>query len=176
MYLTPGAYPAAPTVTSKLHFGFDVKYQSGASVPTGCIQLTFQAANLTFVSTGYQWLVVSGTEAQFQGTGTLNGSGTYMFLITIIDGGKTGPDLIRIEIWNSSAGIIIYDNQPKASNTPAPTTAIGAGNLMMHSKPIQTRGADRKSLVNERNASGWSGVVRDIETAGVPRLSPSINL
>jgi hypothetical protein len=39
-------------------------------------------ANLEFHSTSYQWLVVAGAKAQYKGSGTMNGSGEYGFLLT----------------------------------------------------------------------------------------------
>jgi streptogramin lyase len=63
---------------------------------------------------------------------TCGPDGNYTFLITLIDGGKTGPDLIRIKIWDSTTGTVIYDSQPGAPDTATPTTAIGGGNLIIH--------------------------------------------
>lgn len=132
-YTSPaGTYPATPSAAGKLQFGFDVKYQAGATVPSGSTQLTFTAANLSFQSTSYQWLVIAAASAQFKGTGTINGSGNYTFLVTLVDGGKTGPDLMRITIWDTATGTIIYDSQPGAPDTATPTTALGGGNLKIH--------------------------------------------
>lgn len=132
-YTSPaGACPATPSASGKLHFGIDVKYQAGATVPSGSTQLTVQECNLSFQSTGYQWLVIAGTSAQFKGTGTINGSGNYTFLITLSVGGTTGPNLIRIKIWDTTTGTIIYDSQPGAPDTANPTTALGGGTLKIH--------------------------------------------
>jgi hypothetical protein len=133
-YTSPaGASTLFPSATGKFHFGFDVKYPAGASAPTGSTQLSFQEASLTLQSTTYSWLVVSGSQAQFEGTGTVNGAWGYTFLITVVDGGKSGPDLIRIEIWNTTSGAIIYDSQPGAPDISTPTTSIGGGNIIIHS-------------------------------------------
>ena len=132
-YTSPaGACLATPSASGKLHFGFDVKYQAGATVPSGSTQLTFQECHLSFQSTSYQWLVIAASSAQFEGTGTINGSGNYTFLVTIVDGGKTGPSLIRIKIWDTASGTVIYDSQPGAPDTATPTVAIGGGNLKIH--------------------------------------------
>jgi hypothetical protein len=50
-----------------------------------------------------------------------------------VDGGTSGPDLIRVQIWNSTSGTVIYDSQPGAAQTATPTTTIGAGNIKIHS-------------------------------------------
>jgi hypothetical protein len=42
----------------------------------------FRAGDLDFSSTGYRWLVVAGAHAKFKGTGTIDESGDYGFMIT----------------------------------------------------------------------------------------------
>ncbi len=77
------------------------------------------------------WLVASGGQAQFQGTGTLNGAAGYTFLVTAIDGSIAGgPDRIRIKVWNAYG--VVYDNQPGAPNNAAPTMPLGGGNIRIH--------------------------------------------
>ncbi|WP_376792823.1 PKD domain-containing protein, partial [Thermoflexus sp.] len=46
--------------TGRANFGFVSKYQKGAKVPSGQTQFQFQAGNLNFHSTAYEWLVISG--------------------------------------------------------------------------------------------------------------------
>jgi hypothetical protein len=118
-----GAYKADPTLTGKATFGFVSKYQKGATVPTGNTEFRFQAGNLNFQSTSYQWLVVNqnGTNAQFKGTGTINGSGSYTFVIWATDG---SPDTFRIQITDSN-GNTVYDNGTQQ--------AIGGGSIVIHS-------------------------------------------
>src|SRR5207237_1389380 len=64
------------------------------------------------------WLVVAGARAQYKGTGTINGQGSYKFLLTAIDGdinGGGGQDRFRIKIWyydsNLQQDVVVYDNQ-----------------------------------------------------------------
>lgn len=57
---------------------------------TGNTQFSFNAANLSFSATNYEWLVVAGAKAQFKETGTINGAGNYGFMLTAIDGGLNG--------------------------------------------------------------------------------------
>src|SRR5918995_6503215 len=69
----PGAYTEDPTLTGKATFGFVSKYKKGATVPDGTTEFEFNAGNLYFQSSSYQWLVVAGgTKAQFKGSGTIN--------------------------------------------------------------------------------------------------------
>ena len=128
-----GAYPANPNA-GKASFGFVSKYQKGSTRPTG--ETEFQVADLNFHSTSYDWLVVSGAKAQYQGSGTVNGTGDYGFLLTIIDGqvnGGGGVDKLRMKIWNKSTNVIIYDNQMGAADGADPTTALGGGSIVLHS-------------------------------------------
>jgi len=130
-----GAFTPIPTLSGRASFGFVSKYQTGASVPVGSTEFQFQAAGLNFESTSYDWMVISGTnKAQFKGVGRINGSGTYRFMLTCIDGGKPGgqgADKFRIRIWSDNYGLI-YDNQLNAPDNDDPTTVIGGGSIMIH--------------------------------------------
>lgn len=119
-----GAYLLDPTLEGKATFGFVAKYKKGASVPEGNTEFQFKAGDLNFKSTGYEWLVVAGSKAQFKGVGTINGLGEYKFMITALDG---NPDAFRVKIWyeDGSGEITIYDN---GSNQP-----IGGGSIVVHS-------------------------------------------
>ena len=113
-----GAYAANPTAVGKAHFGFVSRYRKGAAVPTGQTEFNFKAGNLKFHSSSYDRLVVSGARAQYRGTGTINGSGTYRFALTVVDGqqpGGGGTDKFRIRIWSDAAGLV-YDNQMGAGD------------------------------------------------------------
>lgn len=125
-----------PTFTGKAILGFQSRYQHGATVPTGSTEFRFQMANLKFSSTIYEWLVVAGARAQFKGTGTINGSGNYGFMLTAIDGqinGGGGTDKFRIKIWNTNNGdAIVYDNQMGATDSTDPATVLGGGSIVIH--------------------------------------------
>lgn len=131
-----GAYTSDPLLTGRASFGFVSKYQKGKSTPSGNTQFQFQAGNLSFTSTSYEWLVVSGARAQFKGAGTINGAGSYNFLLTAIDGSITGgggTDKFRIKITDLS-GNVVYDNMLNAPDTSDPTTVLGGGNIQIHAK------------------------------------------
>ncbi len=135
----PGSYVPNPALTGKASFGFVSKYQKGANLPTGETQFTYEVANLDFHSTLYQWLVVSGPMAQYKGTGTINGTGNYIFLLTARDGSLTGgntPDGFRLKIMDSTGSTIIYDNMIGATDdmTSTNTQALGGGSVVIHSK------------------------------------------
>jgi hypothetical protein len=62
----------------------------------------------------------SRTLAQVQGSGTINGAGTYSFRLWAGDG---NPDTFRLQIWEQD-GSLFYDN-----GTLQPT---GGGNISIH--------------------------------------------
>jgi len=89
----------------------------------------FNAGDLNFKSTSYEWLVVAGSKAMFMGSGTINGAGDYAFMVSAIDG---SPDRFRIRIWDKVTGVVIYDNQIGAAETANPTTTLGGGSITIH--------------------------------------------
>ncbi len=131
-----GAYPADPDLAGKANFGFVSKYKKGATAPTGSTEFQFHAGNLNFHSSNYEWLVISGSRAQYKGTGTINGAGAYNFLLTATDGqvnGGGGLDKFRIKIVDGS-GVVVYDNQLGAGDDATPSTVLGGGSITIHSK------------------------------------------
>ncbi len=137
-----GAYVAGPSLIGKAHFGFVSSYQQrSTNPPVGQTEFQFQVASLNFHSIVYEWLVISGARAQYKGTGTVNGAGSYGFLLTAIDGqinGGGGLDKLRMKIWNKNAGdALVYDNQVACgdqSDTANPCTALGGGSIIIHKK------------------------------------------
>jgi Lamin Tail Domain/PKD domain/FlgD Ig-like domain len=130
-----GAYVPDPSVEGHASFGFVSKYQRGASAPTGETEFQFQGGNMSFHSTTYQWLVIAGARAQYKGTGTINGSGDYGFLLTATDGDQKnvpGPDQLRMKAWSVATGQVVYDNQFGAPDTAEASNPIGGGSIVIH--------------------------------------------
>ena len=73
--------------------------------------------------------MISGSKAQYKGSGTINGSGSYGFILTATD---ATTDLFRIKIWDKSTGLPVYDNQLGASDTADPTTMLAGGSIVIH--------------------------------------------
>ncbi|TDE43435.1 T9SS type A sorting domain-containing protein, partial [Flavobacterium rhamnosiphilum] len=134
-----GAYRAEPLLTGKANFGFVAKYKKGSTIPDGNTEFQFQAGNLKFNSSSYEnmSLVVGGAKASYKGIGTINGAGSYKFMLTAIDGNVSGGgnvDKLRMKITNMT-GVVIYDNQVNALNTgdnADPITALGGGSIVIH--------------------------------------------
>ncbi|MFE0454610.1 family 43 glycosylhydrolase [Streptomyces sp. NPDC058914] len=101
-----GAYPAEPSVTGKAAFSFSARYRAGAVAPTGRVTFAFGQARLKFRSTGLDWLVVTGSRAVLQGSGTVDGVSGYAFRVTATD----TPDTFRISVRKKSTGDVVYDN------------------------------------------------------------------
>lgn len=130
-----GAYVADPTLTGKANFGFVSKYQKGANVPTGNTEFQFKAGDLNFKSAVYEWLVVAGAKAQYKGEGTINGAGSFNFLLTVTDGdlpGGGGADQFRIKI--TGPGGLVYDNSLGASDDmdAANPQTLAGGSIVIH--------------------------------------------
>jgi hypothetical protein len=122
-------FPVLVDPVGKATFGFVSKYVKGKTLPTGQTEFVFAAGDINFHSSSYEWLIVnqSGTNAQFKGSGTINGSGNYTFMLWAGDGDKdTNPatvDTFRIKIWNTATNEVVYDNLSD--------TAISGGNIMI---------------------------------------------
>ncbi|MDQ0936717.1 family 43 glycosylhydrolase [Streptomyces turgidiscabies] len=107
-----GSYPADPRLTGKAAFSFGVSYPKGATVPKGATSFDFTAAGASKATvrlraTSSDWLVVTGSTAVFQGSGTVNGKSGYVFRVTATD----KPDTFRIRIWLKATGDVVYDNR-----------------------------------------------------------------
>lgn len=148
-----GAYRPEVTLSGKANFGFESKYLRGATVPSGNTEFKFQVAAMLFKSTNYDWLVVAGSKAQYKGTGTINGSGNYGFLLTALDGNlenRVTPDLFRIKIWDKNNGdAIVYDNQYGSSDDAALTNQVASGSIVIHSISNSNTVAARTSIETE---------------------------
>jgi hypothetical protein len=132
-----GAYIANPSLSGKATFGFVSKYKKGQSVPDGDTEFQFHAAGMNFKSTSYEWLVIAGAKAQYKGSGTINGSGDYFFMLTATDGdlkAKGTPDTFRMKIWNKTTLAVVYDNQIGLPDTSEPTMILGGGKIQIHDK------------------------------------------
>jgi hypothetical protein len=121
--------------SGKANFGFVAKYRRGVEAPDGNTEFHFNAGGLTFRSTSYQWLVVAGARAQYKGVGTINGQGSYNFLLTAIDGqlqGSGAVDAFRIKITDPVTGAVVYDNRLGAADDSGDATALGGGSITIH--------------------------------------------
>jgi hypothetical protein len=130
-----GAYSPDPKFNGRATLAFNAKYLDGKPAPDGNTQIQLKGPKFNFSSSAYQWLVVTGGRAEYMGTGTINGSGTYGFLLTAVDGGfngGAGADKIRVKVWNLLTGAVVYDTQMGAPDGAEPSTVLGAGSIAIH--------------------------------------------
>lgn len=127
-----GSFPAEPSASGPVRFGFVSKYQKGATTPSGSTEIQFRAGGLNFHSSAYEWLVVAGSKANYQGSGTVNGESGYRFIVSAVDGGSSGPDRFRVKIWDANTDTVVFDNQIGTADETAVTTAISRGSIVIH--------------------------------------------
>jgi uncharacterized repeat protein (TIGR03803 family) len=158
----PGAYSTRPVTTGKAHYAFVAKYLKGSTVPTG--NTLIKLPDLFFKSTSFDWLVVTGAHALLQGSGTINGTGSYGFLLSVTDGhlpGAGGTDKIRVMIWDKNAAdALVYDSQPGDATAALATQAIGGGSIVIHLKKT----SNTKPQGKDTQITAYPNPVRDIVT------------
>ncbi len=128
--IAAGSYPAQPSLSGKLGFGFNSKYTKAAN-PKGTALVRFALGDFEFSSLNYDYLAISGSKAQFKGFGQINGDAGYNFILTVIDGGTSGGDKFRIKIWKKTTGAVVFDNQMGASDVANPITPVGVGSSIV---------------------------------------------
>jgi len=128
-----GSCQAYPSLTDTPHFGFYVRYANGALVPSGTNSFRFAQAGIKFQATAFEWLAISGANAQFRGSGTINGVGNYAFQAAITDGQQTGIGEYRIQLVDNSTGSIVYDNMMgcPVDMSPANHQPISSGRVVV---------------------------------------------
>jgi CSLREA domain-containing protein len=107
-----GAYRPNPALTGSVVFNFVAQYFGFGPTPTGVVVVVLPGG-VRFASTSLEWLVVTGFKSQVRGTGSVNGLGSYGFLVTAYDGqqpGGGGVDRFRFKLWNRATGAVVYDN------------------------------------------------------------------
>ena len=133
-----GAFADNSSLAGKASFKFLAKYEKKANVPSGETEFVFAPADMTFKSTSYDWLVVSGAEALYKGVGTINGEDKYGFELIVVDEKfkrEGGLDKFRIKIWNTTTGKTVYDNGLGGPEDVPPTTSIAGGDISIEKPP-----------------------------------------
>lgn len=130
-----GAYAPDSALADRATFGVVARYQQGATVPSGSARFQLHGTDLSFRSSSYDWLVITGARAQVKGEGTLNDGGSYGFLLTAIDGrliDDGAADRFRITIWDLASGNVVYDNQRGAGDAADAATELMGGSIVIH--------------------------------------------
>lgn len=106
-----------------------------SQVPTGSTEFQFQAGDLNFHANAFDWLVIAGDTAKFQGTGTINGSGEYTFQVWV---GEEGSDCVDSDKFRI---VIAKDSVPLDLDDPATlyydndeNQCVGKGSIGIHTQ------------------------------------------
>ena len=132
-----GAYMADASLTGSANFGFVASYKKGASTPTGNTEFQFHMGNMNFHTDRLLWMVIGESNAIFAGEGTLNGIRGYGIRVSVVDGrlsADTDVDLLRVVIWDTDSGDVLYDSQPGADILDGGGLPISRGSIVVHSK------------------------------------------
>jgi hypothetical protein len=128
-----GAFVKGPSTTGRGYFAFAAAYiGKNPLTPTGLVAFQlktkglFYPAVLSFTSAQFEELVVSGSQATLKGTGTVDGSGSYGFLLSVIDGqGLLTGNKLRLKVWDENHNnAVVYDNQMGTGDNASPTGAV----------------------------------------------------
>jgi MBG domain (YGX type)/Ig-like domain CHU_C associated len=150
-------------LTGKANFGFVSKYKKGSNVPDGNTEFQFHEGNLNFSSSSYDLgsLVIAGNRAIYKGVGTINGAGSYSFMVSAVDGdvaGGVGNDKFRIKIWNKTYGAIVYDNNLGKDENDVPSTVLGGGSIVIHRADDKTTKSIQMAETNKSTEMTEFGV------------------
>jgi endoglucanase len=127
-----GALTSDGSASGRAFFGFLARYGKDAASVVAHPGVRLRVAGFDFESTAYEWLVITDAKAQLRGSGRVNGSGRYTFQLAAIDGhalGSSEPDRLRIRIWDSASGLLVYDSQRGGPDDAEPATGLGGGSI-----------------------------------------------
>ena len=127
--IVSSAIPGTPAALEGATFNFTARYLDKSLVPTGSTVFNDEAAELSFLSNTYDWLVVYGNRAWYGGTGVVAVNGDVQpaeFLVAIVDNAKSGGRF-RMKIWTASG--TIFDNQPGAPDAAPATRPVLTGSV-----------------------------------------------
>ena len=135
-FISPhGAQMLAGIRMGQAEFSFVLPTVESASASKVKPRLNFIAAGLSFRSENFRRVAMQGARAQFEGSGTINGTGDYMFTLDITAGigGEREPGRFGLKIWHidpaTKAAVVDYDNQAAGPNG---TGSTFRGEILMH--------------------------------------------
>jgi len=123
-----GADLASPSGSGPVTFAFNPKYlPNNSTVPAGDLEFHYNAGNIVFKSTSWDFLVVTnGNRGQAQGTGTLNGSTVCKFSLDAWQASfqPGNVDAFGLTIFNCGGGT--------GNRYVLPTAPITKGSIKVH--------------------------------------------
>ncbi len=135
--------PALPGMQTggKAYFAFASWYGDDATTVYGYTAFRFSAGGLTFQSAAHtpmRLVVYRDNQANYIGTGSVNGKEGYGFMVSVRDGdllASPEADRLRLKVWEIATGTVVYDTQAGEDEVAFPATAIGAGQIVIY-RPI----------------------------------------
>jgi probable HAF family extracellular repeat protein len=135
-FMSPhGAHKMAGSLMDKAEFSFVLPSAASARASKAKPRLNFIAAGLSFRSENFKLVAMQGARVQFEGGGTINGTGDYMFTLdtTAGRGGEGEPGRFGLKIWHidpaTKAAVVDYDNQGAG---PDGTGSSFKGEILVH--------------------------------------------
>jgi hypothetical protein len=123
-----GADLVNPSGSGPVTFAFNPKYlPNNQTVPSGNLEFHYDAGNIVFKSTGWDFLVITnGNRAQAQGTGTINGSTVCKFSLDAWDSSfqPGNVNAFGLTIFNCAGGT--------GNRYVLPTAPITKGSIKVH--------------------------------------------
>ncbi|HEX2119144.1 MAG TPA: hypothetical protein VHF91_08165, partial [Acidimicrobiales bacterium] len=92
-----GSVGVAPGTAYRMNAS--VQYDAGAAVPKGLTDLDVPATGTAVRASTFDFLVVRGNEATWEGSATVNGVGGYSFRATLVMGSDLIPTETSLTLW-----------------------------------------------------------------------------
>jgi PKD repeat protein len=150
-----GASTAYRNSNGMASFGFVSLYENNKKHSPKNPVFKLDNGGFNFVSTKSELLIVAGNSAKFKGSGEINGTGNYEFMISAEDGDlnrKKNPDKLHVRIWNKNSGETVFDNKTNSGKHGKPATEILEGSIVIH-VPHPKSGAIVQSDQTEKTGS-----------------------
>jgi hypothetical protein len=133
--------------------------------------LRFRDSGLRFALDAYEWLVIDGPRAELYGRGRIEGRGELALLLTVVDGRRRHPrepDRIRVRVFESATGALVYDTEPGLAAGSEPTLIPSSGSILVHlsgaaagtARPDHSREDPPAALRTKTRAAGDLGTRR----------------
>lgn len=125
-----GLDPSASTGTSKTHIHANVRYEKSGELK-GDFSVNGSSLMANMTSSSFEYLVMEGSTETLRGAGTLSDGTTVQFLARIHDADANGgkDDAVRVKVWRTSDGQVLFDTAPGDPDLATPTRLIDSGNF-----------------------------------------------
>jgi hypothetical protein len=169
MFSSPrGAYVDKPQMKGMAHYSISAKAEEDGV--SGTFQ--FRIADLHFISTRLDQLLVEDNRAWLYGEGNIRGQGRYGFLIAAVDKqGFNEKDLLRVRIWDLNMdNRLVYDNQPGDPDDAVARQEIDRGSIIILEE--EGSGTDMDLILDQlRKVKAFPNPVRDRVTLDLGDIS-----